>query len=98
MEEYRNAFELIRIAQRLDPMSPQHYVSGASVALGAGDWDLAIRECHKAIELGRQSALGYYNLGLAEHFQDSATARWNICVAPSSCRAGIPPRSWDWPC
>ena len=69
MEEYRNAFELIRIAQRLDPMSPQHYVSGASVALGAGDWDLAIRECHKAIELGRQSAFGYYELGLAEHFR-----------------------------
>jgi tetratricopeptide (TPR) repeat protein len=69
VEEYRDAFELVRIAQRLDPMSPSHYTAGAAVALGAGDWELAGRECDRAIELAPASPHGYYELGLAEHFQ-----------------------------
>jgi serine/threonine protein kinase/Flp pilus assembly protein TadD len=67
VEEYRDAFELVRIAQRLDPMSPS--MAGATVALGAGDWELAVRECHRAIELAPASPHGYYELGLAEHFR-----------------------------
>jgi serine/threonine protein kinase len=69
VEEYREAFESVRIAQRLDPMSPGPYFTGATVALGAGDWELAVRESHRAIELAPASPHGYYDLGLAEHFQ-----------------------------
>jgi len=69
VEEYRDAFELVRIAQRLDPMSPSHHVAAAAVALSAGECELAVRECHRAIELAPASPHGYYELGLAEHFR-----------------------------
>lgn len=68
VEEYTDAFELVRIAQRLDPMSARHYIVGSIVALGAGDFDLAIRECTQVIELVPASAQGYYQLAIAEHF------------------------------
>jgi len=71
------AIRELKVAEELDPLSPMIRAYGALVYVYARQYDIALEECNKALELDPNFVTGYYNrvwVYLAKSMFDEAMA------------------------